>query len=104
MTDFQLAILNKCVEVLPFKSLLACFFHFCQSLYRNIQQKGLQVAYNNPEDRKIKEWHLAFVPIADVERFAFLTLNNFGRDDLITLLTLMQPTYQQYQQGLEDER
>ena len=73
MTDFELAILNACQEVLPFSARSACFFHFCQSLYRKIQSQGLQAAYNSP-DRTVKDFThklaaLAFVPIADVETY-----------------------------------
>ena len=43
-----------------------------QSMYRKIQEKGLQVAYNNGENRTVKGFThkmaaLAFVPISDVE-------------------------------------
>lgn len=50
----------------------ACFFHPSQSLYRKVQVEGLQVAYNNKNGRKIKDFThklvaFAFVVIRDVE-------------------------------------
>ena len=74
MSDFELAILNACREVFPLKAISACFFHFCQNLYRNIQSYGLQAAYNNANDRTIKDFThklaaLAYVPIGDVEAY-----------------------------------
>ena len=55
-----------------------CFFHRMQSMYRKIQEKRLQVAYNNDEDKTVKEFThkltaLALVPISDVEA-SFATL------------------------------
>ena len=48
-----------------------CFFHLSQSLFRRIQEEGLQVRYNDPDDRTLKEYthmilSLCFVPLADV--------------------------------------
>lgn len=74
MSDFELAIINACQEVFLDVALSACFFHLCQSMYRKIQELGLQTAYNNEDDRTIKDYThmiaaLAFVPISDVEEF-----------------------------------
>ena len=49
-----------------------CFFHIGQSLYRGVQQEGLETQYNDPDDRTLKEYvhmilSLAFVPVEDAE-------------------------------------
>ena len=54
-------------------NLLACFFHLKQTVFRRVQAEGLQAAYNDPDDRSIKEaaqmiCALAFVPVEDVEK------------------------------------
>lgn len=71
MTDFEKAIINSC-DVFPDSTVSCCFFHLGQSLYRKIQEVGLQTAYNDPTDRNLKiHAHmllaLAYVPIADVK-------------------------------------
>ena len=50
---------------------LTCFFHLRQTVFRHIQAEGLQIAYNNRNDRSIKHaaqkmCALAFVPVKDV--------------------------------------
>ena len=71
MTDFEKAILNACEDVYPNVEVNCCFFHFCQSMYRHIQELGLQVTNDNPDDRTLKTrvhmlLALAFIPIDDV--------------------------------------
>lgn len=71
MSDFELGIINACAEVFPGVPVSCCFFHLGQSLYRRVQEEGLQVAYNDAEDRSIKAFThsilaLAFIPIDDV--------------------------------------
>ena len=73
MTDFELAIINASIAVFPEADVSCCYFHLKQSMYRKIQQLGLQVAYNDPNDREIKVYvhmtaSLAFIPVRDVVR------------------------------------
>ena len=54
----------------------------CVSFILCNQEEGLKVAYNNPEDRTVKEYThilaaLAFVPISDVETY-FATLKTMA--------------------------
>jgi len=49
MSDFELSIIQACPVVYPQVPIAACFFHLGQSVYRQIQQRGLQVAYNGPK-------------------------------------------------------
>ncbi|KAK3925957.1 FLYWCH-type zinc finger-containing protein 1 [Frankliniella fusca] len=85
MSDFELAILNSIKEALAVTELQCCFFHLGQSMYRKetdnlkitlsycqVQQEGLQVAYNNPGDREVKIGShmllaLAFIPPDEVK-------------------------------------
>ena len=74
-----------------------CFFHLMQSLYRKVKEKGLQSAYNNPEDRTIKEFvhklaALVFVPISDVED-AFATLQPRAPQELDEYVEYFDATY-----------
>ncbi|CAF1451490.1 unnamed protein product, partial [Rotaria sordida] len=49
----------------PNTQLLGCNFHYCQAIYRNIQNKGLQDAYQNVETVRQILRHimaLAFIP------------------------------------------
>ena len=71
MSNFELAIITACKEVFPHVAISACFFHLSQSLYRKIQKEWLQVAYNDVDNRTIKDFThmlaaLSFVPISDV--------------------------------------
>ena len=78
MSEFEMAIIKASKEEFPHVAISLCFFHLKQSMYRKIQEKGLQVAYNDENDRTVKEFThklaaLAFVPICDVtEAFAAL--------------------------------
>lgn len=83
MTDFEMAIINA-VEKMDVV-VKTCFFHLRQSLYRRIQQEGLQEAYNNPDDRSIKEaaqmmCATAFVPVEDVEEAFDIFMENCPDD------------------------
>ncbi len=54
MTDFEKGIINTTQELFPKIQVACCFFHLGQSVYRQVQDKGLQQAYNNPDERGIK--------------------------------------------------
>lgn len=43
LMDFELATMNAVRLVFPDVKIAGCFFHFCQAIYRNIQNHGLQV-------------------------------------------------------------
>ncbi|KAK3909666.1 FLYWCH-type zinc finger-containing protein 1 [Frankliniella fusca] len=71
ISDFELGIINAAKAVYPDSVMRLCFFHLGQSMYRRVQEEGLQVVYNDPTDRSIKTavhqiLSLAFVPPADV--------------------------------------
>lgn len=71
MSDFELGIINSVRQIFPRSIILLCFFHLKQSVWRHLQELGLQVAYNDPENREVKVKYsemlaLAFVPVDDV--------------------------------------
>ncbi|CAF0945502.1 unnamed protein product [Brachionus calyciflorus] len=46
-SDFELAIINSIEEVFPNCKPQGCYFHLCQSLWRQVQTIGLVEAYNS---------------------------------------------------------
>ncbi|CAM4948109.1 unnamed protein product [Rotaria socialis] len=71
MSDYESALTKAIKEEFPNTQLLGCAFHFSQAIYRNIQGKGLQDAYQNLEVvrqvlRQIMA--LAFVPSDQITR------------------------------------
>lgn len=51
--DFEKSILNACADVFPAVDMSCCFFHLSQSLYRRVQDSGLQVQYKKKFAGKI---------------------------------------------------
>ena len=48
-------------------SISSCFYHFAQSVWRKVQELGLQLMYNDPQDASLRSFvrkavALAFVP------------------------------------------
>lgn len=99
MTDFEKGIHNACATVYPGAQLRCCFFHLCQSVYRRIQDAGLQCAYNDPDDRRVKDHThtllaLAFVPTADIKRtFRKLMQEWRSETDFKPILSYFDKTY-----------
>ncbi|XP_050065303.1 uncharacterized protein LOC126554259 [Aphis gossypii] len=97
MTDFEKSIINACEEVFPNSPISCCFFHFGQSMYRQIQFAGLQAAYNDPVDRSLKYFThmmlaLAFVPLTEVSRI-FSLLKNDAPVALSPILEYFEKNY-----------
>lgn len=72
MSDFELGIINAARYYVGIERVICCFFHLCQSVFRQIQAHGLQNQYN-AEDRQVKTaaemlCALAFVPLPHVDR------------------------------------
>lgn len=99
MSDFEKGILNACKTVYPQAQVRACFFHLGQSVFARIQQEGLQCAYNNKDDRRIKDHtHMllavAFVPLADVPAtFRMLSQAWRTEDDFKPMIKYFDKTY-----------
>lgn len=68
--DFEKANINAIKEIFPEARISACLFHFCQSIFRNVAEKGLknQFVELNSQIRSTIQmlFGLPFVPISDV--------------------------------------
>jgi len=49
MLDFEIAARNAVMSVIPMTSLKGCFFHFCQCIWRKVQDCGLATRYREEE-------------------------------------------------------
>ena len=56
MSDFEFAILNAAEDVFPDIQMSCCFFHLKQSVFRKIQDLGLQRAYNDATDSSVRDF------------------------------------------------
>lgn len=86
LSDFELAIINSAKEHFGDR-VRACFFHLRSNIWKHIQIYGLQTAYNDENDRSIKEaaqmmCTLAFVPAGDVVATFDLLAPEFPEDFL----------------------
>ena len=70
LVDFELGIINACLNVFETSVVKSCFFHLSQNIFRRVQSEGPQRAYN-AEDRSVRNaahmlTALAFLPADDV--------------------------------------
>ena len=89
--DFEIALMNAIEIELPNTVIKGCFFHFCQSLWRKVQELGLSVVYR--QDRCVKKvvrkiMTLAFLPTAIVR----MTFNMIFRSRSIARLFIKYPS------------
>ncbi|CAF4225036.1 unnamed protein product, partial [Rotaria sordida] len=73
LSDFEKALLKAVREKFPQATHHACYFHFCQAVYRKIQNLGLATHYRDDEhirDTCRQLMSLALLPCREVE-FAF---------------------------------
>ena len=61
ITDFELGIISACKGVYPSVPISCCYFPLGQSICRRVQEAGLQLAYNDSDDRTIKELSLIHI-------------------------------------------
>lgn len=97
MTDFEKGIINASSTAFPDTHVKCCFFHLKQSLYRKIQEVGLQTMYNDGEDDTIRVQTnmiaaLAFVPVEEVPRI-FRLLQNLVEEELLPVMQYFGETY-----------
>lgn len=67
--DFEISLMTAIETDLPNAVIKGCYFHFCQSLWRKVQELGLSVLYRqNSSVKKVvrKIMSLAFLPLAIV--------------------------------------
>jgi len=70
MTDFELANVNALRLTFPQSRMNACFFHFKQCFWREVQSCGLQKNYITDEDLNLKIrmlGALSFLPVDKIE-------------------------------------
>ena len=96
MTDFEKGIINACSDVFPDATINGCFFHMSQSVYRKIQNTGLQDLYNSI-DREAKIFThmlnaLAFLPVDEVPK-VFVLLKEEAPKDLDVIVTYFEEYY-----------
>ena len=97
MTDFEKGIINACQKIYPQVAVSCCSFHLGQSVYRQVQQRGLQAQYNDENDRSLRDavhmlLALAFVPVNDVSA-TFELLRDDAPDALLPVLDYFENTY-----------
>lgn len=105
VVDFEKAAINAINRTFPMAEVHGCFFHFGQSVYRHVQQVGLQSIYSSDADfaQNIKLlMALAFVPPDSVVdaydeliSIDFFDENNDSphKDQIQALLLYFQTTY-----------
>ncbi len=97
MTNFEKGIIDTTHEVFPEIQVACCFFHLGQLVYRQLQDKGLQEAYNDPDDCSVKTFihkHLAltYVSIARVQA-TFELLVQDAPNSIVSILDYFKETY-----------
>lgn len=98
MSDFEKGLINACNNVFPEAQVSGCFFHLGQSVYRRLQEEGLQAQYND-EDRRLKRYthmllSLAFVPVDDVsDTLTMLKAEWRDEDDFIPMMKYFEKVY-----------
>ena len=75
--DFEIAVRNALKQISTDVRISFCYFHFCQSLLRHVQNQGKKLRYGEAEDiyRNYVRMAaaLAFLPaIAVIKRFELL--------------------------------
>lgn len=72
MIDYELAAKQSWLQVFPIARMKGCMFHYGQANWRNIQSKGLSVAYNT--DDEFAQWARLFfalpmIPLQYLQHF-----------------------------------
>lgn len=85
ISDFEVGAINAARKFFPKSKFHACFFHLCQSVWRHLQQIGLQGRYINDADfsKNVRQLlALAFVPSQDiVQLFVELCRSKFWSEN-----------------------
>ena len=97
MSDFELGIINAVKAHFGDDVVSLCLFHLCQSVYRKIQEVGLQTKYQDEDDSSIREaartmCELALVPPDDVVR-VFDDFYDGIPDEFVPIADYFETTY-----------
>lgn len=97
LIDMEIAAKNACQAVFPNANIKACFFHFCQALYRRIQDEGRAPDYAHDLQFALKVRKLAalaFVPPVDViQAFEDLALVLHQDERAVPICDYFEDTY-----------
>jgi hypothetical protein len=92
MLDFEKAAINAVSKWFPLTFIMLCYFHLCQNLWKNVQNKGLVTGYSECVDirKNFKMLKcLAFVPTKDVI-FAFKEISRLSVPEFEPMLTYLK--------------
>lgn len=111
MLDFELAVIQAIEEVFPGSLIRLCFFHLCQSLYRQICEKGLKAKYDKDIvfASKCKQLcSLAYVPVDQVEHYFELLADSFDgspdQEHLDSIMDYFGKTYVSYKDFRQNKK
>jgi hypothetical protein len=81
MLDFEVAARNAITEVFPMSTLLGCFFHFTQCIWRKAQACDLAVQYRqDPHTQKLVP-RVAVLPLVPAQQVDNVWLNALADND-----------------------
>ena len=81
MLDFEVAARNAVTEVFPMSTLLGCFFHFTQCIWKKAQSCGLAVQYRqDPQTQKLVR-RAAVLPLVPAQQVDNVWLNALADND-----------------------
>uniref|UniRef100_T1IMI6 MULE transposase domain-containing protein n=1 Tax=Strigamia maritima TaxID=126957 RepID=T1IMI6_STRMM len=95
ISDFEIGAINAAQEVFPEANMQGCMFHLSQSIYRHVQQEGLQNRYTTDLNFQflIKQLSaLAFLPANKIKR-AYLQLKQLFDNEAVELLIWFETYY-----------
>ena len=88
--------------------IITCFYHLLQAMYRKIQKLALQVAYNDPDNRGVKNFvhltgALAIFPVGDFRRL-FTILKAAAAANMSDFMKYFEETYVSSEPAAERRR
>jgi MULE transposase domain len=88
--DFEVSLINALHAEFPNSAVRGCYFHFCQSLWRKVQELGLTTAYR--QNRSVKKvirklMSIGYLPLAVVRN----TFNMIDTSQTIRRLIIRHP-------------
>ena len=95
MIDYEQACIGAIPLVFPNATAYGCYFHLCKSVFRHVQEAGLQEQYMVDEEFRTNIRmlpSLAFVPIADIIT-AFEDLSQHCQHNEQVILDYFETTY-----------